>query len=496
MPVARPRTALRALLQRLRPPAAREPGFAARLLTAVVFVAALWAPLTLRYLGKGAAYPWDVKGPLEDWPRTTAGGEVREYAKTVDASFTDHFPYRERMIAWQNRLLAEELGSSGVGHVVVGRDRWLYADIDHSFEQFRHARPRSDDHLPAWKEFLVGLRDWLEPRGCRLLVVVCPNKETIYPEYVPERLRPRGDAPHPTDVWVGRVTAAGVECLDLRGTMADAKTRGQVYLRLDSHWNQAAAVTAYRTIATRLARDFPAIRPIPAEEFRPIPHTNPGRDLAWNLRIHWPEHDVWLHPVPPLRARVVRDWGDDPDLYRRVEVADPSLPRAVVAHDSFFWTLDWLLREHFSRSAWRTWQVDPVPSVIESVRPQVYVHELVERALVNRAPTLSLLHAAEFDRCDRVVWRGGTGEIPVIEREPGRRAVVAVRAESEKGAHAGDYLELVERTAGGRRWLRPLRPGEHLDYFALPADFAGPADVRATRGGSVKSVEVRTGSAR
>ena len=67
------------------------------------------------------------------------------------------------------------------------------------------------------------------------------------------------------------------------------------------------------------------------------------------------------------------------------ETGHPTLPRAVIFHDSFALSLVRFLSEHFSRVAY-SWQDTFDPVVIERERPQVVIQEHVERSLMAPVP--------------------------------------------------------------------------------------------------------------
>ena len=109
---------------------------------------------------------------------------LAQFPAKFEAYFNDQLGFRKRLINWQNILKVAVLGVSPSPNVILGRNQWLYwGDLD--IQYYRVLRPFRPEHLVGWQRLLESRRDWLAGRGIRYLVVIPPNKSTIYPEYMP-----------------------------------------------------------------------------------------------------------------------------------------------------------------------------------------------------------------------------------------------------------------------------------------------------------------------
>jgi alginate O-acetyltransferase complex protein AlgJ len=105
------------------------------------------------------------------------------------------------------------------------------------------------------------------------------------------------------------------------------------------------------------------------------------------------ELDLTLVPRVQRRARVVEPLGAKPtaELGRLVtEIADSSLPRAVIFRDSFASRLVPFLSEHFSRAVY-LWQNDFDADDVLKERPDVVIQEIVGRHLYSFIPSPELV---------------------------------------------------------------------------------------------------------
>src|SRR5262249_38708441 len=149
-----------------------------------------------------------------------------------------------------------------------------------------------------------------------------------------------------------------IAVLDVRAAFAQARTRERLYHVTDSHWNDRGAFVAYEAL-TRLIREwFPAVQPLPRSAFLDVREDRPGGELGQMLGRGDPMHEAWLslQPLSPRQARKAdRPLPTLADRFTLgpptfTEREDPSLPRAIVFHDSFMWALAPLLSEHFRRA--------------------------------------------------------------------------------------------------------------------------------------------------
>src|SRR5512138_2314109 len=99
--------------------------------------------------------------------------------------FRDHFGLRRALINWDARLHTTLLGISSSPDVTVGRDGWLYLAAEGSVDDYRALKPYDPGELERLGDVIEQWRAFLQRRDIAFLVVVCPNKQTIYPEHLP-----------------------------------------------------------------------------------------------------------------------------------------------------------------------------------------------------------------------------------------------------------------------------------------------------------------------
>jgi alginate O-acetyltransferase complex protein AlgJ len=370
---------------------ARTKGWKDKALIAI-FLVAISFPLV------GSTFHLDTAITLAENRRLASRPELKldptalaEFPARFEAYFNDQFGFRRLLIQWQNLIKVAVLGVSPSPKVILGKNGWLYyGDIE--LDYYRAIKPLTPKQLDDWRGLFESRRDWLLSRGIPYLVVIAPNKSTLYPEYMPASYNRLPRESRLDQLMAYLRSRSSLKVVDLRPSLYAAKSREQVYYRTDSHWNNRGAYAGYTTIVRALTEWFPDFRAIPRSEFGEFKVSEPGRDLALLLGMrdyYWDEyfdikrmtpslaqetHEVDDPPAPPPKP-----WRSGPNFV--FEHPDKKLPRAVVFRDSFATWLMPLLSEHFQRVVF-CWQYILDKELVEQEHPDVVIQEMVERTLM------------------------------------------------------------------------------------------------------------------
>jgi alginate O-acetyltransferase complex protein AlgJ len=314
------------------------------------------------------------------------------FAPRFERAFADRFHSRDALILLHHAALVKVFHTSPVSNVLIGRDGWLFwlGEDGRSLDRlYRGTLPIEDSGIAATAAELARREHYLASRGIAYLVVVVPEKFTIYPEHLPEFVI-QSPAPHPLVRLGAMIVAAGVSYIDLTDALRNAKASARVYYQTDSHWNLFGAAVGYEMIMREVQqllgdKRLPAI----AAPLRPpyVPGADWYRgDLArmivgapfYREPDYAPLSKVLADPSGRCARRI--DDGKD-DGFQLYHCARPGLPKAIVYHDSMAIYLMPLVSENFSRVLFVSGQrLDA--ALIEREKPDIVIEELVERGLL------------------------------------------------------------------------------------------------------------------
>lgn len=302
----------------------------------------------------------------------------------LEALFTNNLPARETLTALYAVAKMSWCGVSPTPRVWVGADGWMF--YNHNADDlFMPANdPDRDLYLEYWAHEFSARHLLLEEIGCKYLLVIAPNKQTIYPEYMPGSGRRVSDT---VDRFLKcERLLPGVRVLDLREPLLAAKGDKPLYLYTDTHWNADGAYIGYAAIVEALAEWFPEMQPRAKHKFYRLMDTTNLGDLARMVGLdkRITEDMVYLNcgSLPRMVDAPVPMDGPMMDHVKSFifEQDGTQLPKGVMLCDSFAEHITPWLSWHFSRFV-SVGTYGYERKLIAAEKPQVVIQLLVEREL-------------------------------------------------------------------------------------------------------------------
>lgn len=156
----------------------------------------------------------------------------------------DRFALRQELVGIWSGLNARLLSSSTQDQVLLGREGWLY--FAPTLPDYT-GQALSERELEAAADRLAALQAEAESRGARFLLLVAPNKNSLWPQAMP--------AAYPRNHEAGNWEKLR-PLLDKRGVAyADLFALALPYYRTDTHWTAEGAAMAADAALAALDRD-------------------------------------------------------------------------------------------------------------------------------------------------------------------------------------------------------------------------------------------------
>lgn len=243
------------------------------------FLAILLAPTAAAIFGLNPMNTLDEKRALAKKPgaRPWTLAEIPQLATLAqewEKYFNDHFGLRKLLIGTYRLATFHVLKTSPNPAVVIGESdragRWLFLDaaVTHDglgLEALLGKKPYAANELAVIAVQLKQATELAERNGVKFLFVVCPDKQTIYPENLPRRFRPQPGTPSRLDqFWTMAADLREVPLVDLRAPLWNAKPGALLYHTTDTHWNSRGGFVGYQVVAKALQAQDPSREPIAA----------------------------------------------------------------------------------------------------------------------------------------------------------------------------------------------------------------------------------------
>ena len=236
---------------------------------------------------------------------------TRANLRRFEASLENRYRLAKRIRPWAqfaHFILLHDTGDKAL----LGRDGWFFyrPAVQYLVEPYSPG-----DIFDA----IISFRDDLSKRGIRLLVVIAPNKASVYPEMLAARSCTAAGPVNPMTLDVlTKLEEAGIEVVDLFEVYRQARQSPDhlaCYLAQDSHWSPEGMRLAAQAVASRLL-DSGWVRKGPLEyELKPRFVERHGDVLRMIRtpqieRLYQPER---LRCTQVLEAGTAKPYADDPN---------------------------------------------------------------------------------------------------------------------------------------------------------------------------------------
>ena len=130
------------------------------------------------------------KRKLSEFPKIkTDSGKINfQYFDEFETYFSEHFAFRQSLVTLDGYFKSKVLGTSSNNDVIVGKDDWLY--YGETVNDFLNIGTLSNRGINNIKNNLEIINDYCNQNNVKFVFMVAPNKNSIYPEYMPSNYRP------------------------------------------------------------------------------------------------------------------------------------------------------------------------------------------------------------------------------------------------------------------------------------------------------------------
>ena len=367
---------------------------------ALFFVVLLCLPATLAIVDASSGNTIEAReqrqrGPWPALPESLR--QLRAWPGQLQRWFDDRFGLRGALISLHNAAKAL-MGVSPDPMAVIGREGWLFIDQSLLVAANRGALPFAEGEAERLVDLFLDFQNRLEASGIAFLQLTPPDKQSLYPEFLPARIRRVG--PSRYERWRRLASSSALNFVDVFPALEAAKAAVEYpYMQTDSHWNCGGAFVAYEQLMARLRRHWEGpLRILTRQDvdFERRRYAT-GRDLARNVigvPGLFPETRAMSCNVgTATKARFSDLLSGDPLTRQQLNIAPrrsrvvnedfPEGPRVLVLRDSYTNAMIDYLNGSFGEVIYMHRDTGlPGPRQIADLAPDIVIYEHVERSLV------------------------------------------------------------------------------------------------------------------
>mgnify|MGYP000901094594 CR=1 FL=1 len=327
---------------------------------------------------------------LAKMPQVVENGTINNrYFSSLDQYFSDNFAGRLGMVQLNELLYISVLKQAANEKVVYGRDSWLY--FHETISDYVGQTQLSDSDIQRLVTVLTLQSQYLQQQGIPFVFTVAPNKNTIYPEYMPERYY-RSSKPTVLERLTGALKNSGVIYSDITAALASAKSKERVYHKTDTHWNDLGARVGFNRLMADIKTVLPAFSYDDFSRAEAEETTAPGdlKKMLFPMAKEADEGRTSLRIEKKHSPQTPYKSVEDPQITTTSQV---NGRRIMMFRDSFGNAIIPFVSDNFGYAYYsREYPVNLTG--LDTHNPDVVVYEIVQRnipKLLERAPIMPAL---------------------------------------------------------------------------------------------------------
>lgn len=326
-----------------------------------------------------------LEEPVFSW--NSLGSYFKEYEKYYD----ENFSFRNDLIALHANISISLFDISNTHKVVIGKKGWLFYNNKSDGDPTGNYQQNilvTDNDLTKIHKNITKIASFLDSLQIALLIVVTPDKQSIYPEFMPSNYvikNPYGKGTRTDQVISCLRDSTQAHILDLRTVLLEKKDNSKfpLFYKLDSHWNAWGAFYGYKEIMNALS-----FKSRDESDYEAIQKKKESGDLALALsKKHWiEENNIQMNPnfdVNVSHENSTNIYGvsliGTPLIYHNENAA---LPKLLMLRDSYAIELCRFLPQHFRESILLSTHRFS-KEFIRKERPDVVIIEICERYMMD-----------------------------------------------------------------------------------------------------------------
>lgn len=303
-------------------------------------------------------YSNKIKAPFPKYDSTGIEGLMIGF----DKHFNDNLPFKYNYILMSNYCKVKLRALNSSNNVIIGHDKWLFYNScifdSVGLNEYTGFKPWNSGQVNKVARNITAIKNWCQKNNIKFELIICPNKQSIYSEYLPSNYSKTADNRY------DQLMKAVPDLINLKNVFLTLKeqSKRKLYYKTDTHWNLFGAYLATKELYQKIKPFYPDLIDFNNVSFKDSVIPN-GLDLANMLVLNNCYTDTYT------------------DITFRSQNESKKIPKLLIVHDSFLSSMLPSLNQLFSEITTRHLYSDGIPSpeYLLKHKPDVFVIEYVER---------------------------------------------------------------------------------------------------------------------
>lgn len=220
----------------------------------------------------------------EPMPEDTEEEEEKSFLDAIGSAvnqFTENLSGKEEGAKINSQISSVTSGNTYIESktVLLGKDNWLFykaADDGDTISDYKGTNHYTKEKMKSLMKKLENESAVLKSKGCQLVLLMVPNKESVYSEYMPDNVKRKSEKTR-MDLFADYLEKhSKLKVVYPKQELMAAKTAYQTYYKTDTHWNQIGVFIGVQALKEKIDGKFDSLSKV---EFK-VKKKNHAGDLA------------------------------------------------------------------------------------------------------------------------------------------------------------------------------------------------------------------------
>ena len=211
------------------------------LIFVVFFFAVCMVPSVMMLFGTETVS--SEKRELSEFPSfADENGINLNWTAEFETYVSEHFGFRGALVTADSLIKAKLFSTSSVEKVIIGKDGWLF--FNETVRDYTGRSLMTERQIFSIVHTLELIDEYCASNGIEFVFVCAPNKNSVYPEYMPSRYIKADISNY--DLIYKALTDTDVNFVDAKSAVTASDKI--LYHKRDSHWTNEGAVLIYNLL--------------------------------------------------------------------------------------------------------------------------------------------------------------------------------------------------------------------------------------------------------
>ena len=173
--------------------------------------------------------------------------ELQTYPENFEKYYNDNIPYKNEIRNLRSLILYKYFDTGSNSKVIVGKNGWLFYNSgeqsgDGPILDYRNTTSYSQEVYDSTKEIIVNTNNELNKKGIEFYVLVAPNKENTYSDYLEGIVKRSNREESRTEELINYLkNNTEINIIYPKEALVNGRNTCNTYYKYDTHWNNYGA---------------------------------------------------------------------------------------------------------------------------------------------------------------------------------------------------------------------------------------------------------------